>query len=78
MRTDNFVGFVMRRLKLRCDADPGVNMTAFGSIMMIANNGKYSLFMSVSSIKKSGRPAMRLKSKKQNMFLASKVSSHHH
>ena len=50
-----------------------------GSIMMVANNGKYSLFMSVSSIKNSGRPAMRLKSKKQNMFLASKViSSHHH
>ena len=29
MRTDHFVDFVMRRLKLRCDADSGVNMIAF-------------------------------------------------
>ena len=28
-RIEHFVGFVMRRLKLRCDADSGVNMTAF-------------------------------------------------
>ena len=47
--------------------------------MMIANDGQYSLFMSLSSIKIQDDHSCVFKVRNKNMSLATKViSSHHH